>query len=287
MINLSLASRSGALRAEGGGGAPWGLGAFDAMKEGAMVAVMERRPSGEAEPLPLAWLLGNAGRALPKLRDALMGDRVALRVARSGEGAMEASLAIEVRDTEAAAVEGDRMLAAALSPTPEEARANPLGTMRPDFGGIEPRAVRTVDVASVLGPLAIARVGGLEPVLAWNYRRRHDGRAAAGAAGPGGAQSGPHSGWWTIGIGPSSVRRMSGQLVDGPAGGDEIRVPWLSVGVVRPARLLAQWSERGLPLPAAVARWRAVEEADWRVLGRPEGFVLGAGRITLAPADPK
>jgi len=259
---------------------PWSITSLDEIAKDAFAMVVDWDALPQA--LRPADILGDSGvvRELVGLgkagpqndpHGASPKGRSLVALLPSQDGVLDVVVALQSADVHALAPIGDRRIADALAgfgvvdQTRQQARQ--------DFGGAFPEAVRSIDQAGALGPLAVLGFDrGL--TLAWTYR--------AGGIPDGGDAAG----WWTIGLGAPSVHRVSAVLArpDNPAD----RIPWLSRGILRPSALLASFVERQLPLPESVARvFSRIERVEWKAVLAPDGLIVGDGQIDLVPAPHK
>jgi len=151
------------------------------------------------------------------------------------------------------------------------------------FEQMPPTAVRSVDVSQLIGSM---RPLGWEagPHVTWGSRvERHA------------CNAGQHHGWWTVGIGPAAVQELGRSLVadDGARrddaagnarglGGADSSLPWLSLGMIRPAALIERLESSGVAMPPLVLPLRDVREVSWQALEAGRGIVQGFGRIVVA-----
>ncbi len=259
---------------------PWSITSLDEIAADAYAMVVDwdvlpqaLRPAdilGDSGVLRELLGLGNTGphKGAP---NASTAGRSLVALLPSNSGVLDVVVALQCPDVHAFAPIGDQRIADALAGfgAADETRQQ----ARQDFGGAFPEAVRSIDLAGALGPLAVL---GFDrgPTLAWTYR-------AGGIP-----EGGDAAGWWTIGLGAPSVHRVSTVLArpDNPAD----RIPWLSRGLLRPSALLASFVERQLPLPESVARiFSRVERVEWKAVLAPDGLIVGDGQIDLVPAPHK
>jgi hypothetical protein len=272
-MKVDYVAGSPALSKQAEGVKEWSLRKFNAIAEGSLATVVEwdagppELRAGEAlagrvlPPLP-AWL------DLAELRRLCRG-RVAVRVSAGVDGPLDAAIALQTSDVAALAVRGDASmgeLIARLDPTPKGERLAPM-----NLGGAVPQTLRTVDLAGLVQPFtALGWTRG--PDLAWTYRSG------------GLPEGGDASGWWTVGLGAGAVQTLADR-VSAPEPEEE-RVAWLSVGMVRPAALLAVLEARNVRIPKEVGPLRWIAEVRWRTIRLPQGLVQGHGGIELVKPEP-
>jgi len=259
---------------------PWSISALDDISKDAFALVVdwdvlppELRPADILGDNGVVRELLGLGKAVP-LDDppgASPNGRSLVALLPSQEGVLDIVVALQSADVHALAPIGDQRIADFLAGFGVQNASRQHA--RQDFGGAFPEAVRSIDLAGALGPLAVL---GFDrgPTLAWTYR-------AGGIP-----EGGDASGWWTIGLGTPSVHRVSTVLArpDNPAD----RIPWLSRGIIRPAALLASFQARSLPLPASAASvFSRIEHVEWKAVLAPDGLIVGDGQIDLVPAPQK
>ena len=252
---------------------PWSQDVFGALAPGALAVVMDLNEAPGDRDKGGGGLLD--GSMLPfqvpkEMRD-LLGPRFAL-VIRPADGLaggpVEVAVSLETLDTTEMAAAGDAMIGGVLRQvaSTEDARRRV-----PDFSGMPPTGIRTVDLGKVVGPMdGLGWERG--PRLSWRSRVAAD------------CNPGQHRGWWTVGLG-GLAEELSVRLEQGQD--DAMTLPWVSLGVVRPAELVARLEGAGFPVPPAAGPLRGLEEVSWQASRVGSGMVMGLGRIrAIAPAGP-
>lgn len=259
---------------------PWSISSLDEIAKDAFALVVDwdalpqmLRPADILSDSGIVRELFGLGRMGPHndRQHASPSGRSLVALLPSQSGVLDIVVALQSADVHALAPVGDQRIADLLAGFGVKDQTRQQA--RQDFGGAFPEAVRSIDLAGALGPLAVL---GFDhgPTLAWTYR-------AGGIP-----EGGDASGWWTIGLGAPSVHRVSDVLArpDNPAD----RIPWFSRGLLRPSALLASFEARRLPLPDAAARvFSRVERVEWKAVLAPDGLIVGDGQIDLVPAPQK
>lgn len=292
--------------------AAWSRRAFDELSRDAFFAMMELDVPIRSEWKPWRAIADQ----LPKLPPEIAGggnDRGLAGARRfsaifPGEGFVVSPLfALETTDTTRLAAAGDRFIGEMLEwlrarveprqpgadPPAQAQRDNELAPAGPrpmmDFEGEFPDALRTVDMTPRLGALAsilapAAASGAVDgAVLAWTYRR-------------GGAVAPDHdAGWWTVGCGEKLVEHAAQILArcgnSAREGADiplaERPLPWVSLGVVRPAALVSMIQKRGVSVPAdanpLLRAAKTIPILRWEAMRGPKDSVIGFATVEIAP----
>lgn len=259
---------------------PWSRATFERLAETAYVAVLDMSEfSWQGEPTQGAGGIGAfAGLGLPlelaPELSALLSDRFALVIRPGQNGPIELAMALETVDTSEMARAGDRLLSRYLRglATDDSACARLEG-----FEQMPPTAVRSVDVSQLVGSM---RPFGWDagPHVTWGSRVAHHA-----------CNAGQHHGWWTVGLGADAVQDLGRSMIDDddddlqPAHGASL--PWLSLGMIRPAALIERLESAGVMLPPMVRPLRDVHEVSWQALEAGRGIVQGFGRIVVSGDD--
>lgn len=220
----------------------WKRSTWAALAEGALAAFIEWAPARRGEGSIVADLLRETG--LLELGDeagALLGQRVALAAYPAEGGGVHLAAGIESVDVGALAEAGDAAMSEMLAW---------LGVGEVDLGGLDWRAARVVN-AEGSGPLRALTPQERAALWAvWSFSGGTDAMEAPEGAG-----------WWIVGTSRDAHERATAALTD-DSRVDEAR-PWHSLGMVRPAAILAALREGGLSLPpeAGAAAW--VEDLGW------------------------
>ncbi len=252
---------------------PWSDAPFDAMRDGAIAAVLEGGglPWNVDASNPLSvvmdWL-----RLPTEVTDATNGRQAfVLRPGARGEG-VTCALAFEADRSDGFVRAADDYLRDQLRTLEAQfGEPMPSGLPAPTAipAGFLPEAIRIERIRGALGSLPTLR----QPAVCWAYPPIDDGRC-----------------WWTIAIvtrapaGASpdlSVRSVCEQLVSQH---DEARIErWLSIGAVRPDA----FASLGLPLlpPTWSDAMRRMSNVDWALRLTEFHDVEGEIRVRLHAAD--
>lgn len=284
-LNVEMFARTPSLAAAAAKVEPWSRDAFDDLQHDVYFAAMEWNLGAEDQ-----WTaLGALRTDLPIFRrpferPELLGLRTALVLRPSTDALASIVIGVETTDSAELAPIGDRMIAGALgSFWPAQAGA-PDGGAAPadaalDIQGAFPRAMREVDLSVRLGAL-LPMVFDRGPTLTWSY-------APGGSAREGG-------GWWTMGLDRRATEHVTERLTMERRRGER-PAPWITIGVARPALLLAEIERRKFPTPPQAARLlgalREVEHVRWELLRVNDGSARGRVSVRIieraaAPGGP-
>ena len=261
---LEMMVQSPTLTPEDGPFRAWSHHQFDRLKDGAILAVLDRT---NEEVLTLLIGDGNERAGLlpwdlPPQVAALGAQRLAMAVYPGGPVApIELALALETDDVEAMSAVLEPVLPALVG------RADASGR---DASALPLRAMRTSPATG--GPWSF--LGWKRaPSVAWNYR-------VDAACNPG-----QQTGWWTIGLGPSSVERLSDAVscTNEPREDESrvLRLPLLTVGVIRPTAFSREF-RLGERAPEAAAVLEQIESLTWRGVRMRSDLALIQGELRLS-----
>ncbi len=249
---------------------PWNRRTFEQLSNDAYVVVLDMSEFSWEEGQRGGGVAALAGLGLPPGLapeiSALVSDRFAL-VVRPGEtGPIEVAVGLETVDTAEMARAGDRLLCRYLRGLAPDDRE--CGRLE-GFEQMPPTAVRSVDMSRLVGSL---EPFGWEagPHVTWRSRVEHEQ-----------CNAGQHHGWWTVGVGPAAVESLGRNLVceEGKAG---LSLPWLSLGMLKPAALIERLESSGVPLPPLMDPLRGIREVRWQASEAGRGIVQGSGRIAVS-----
>jgi hypothetical protein len=247
-------------------GPAWSRATFDRMSRGALAAAIDI-----AGPLdvagPAADLILPLG--LPEDMTSVMGSRVAVLIRPGIHGPVEAAVSVETTDTTAMARAGDRWIDRVLAGLP----VGPGGTqLRADqFVSMPPTASRALDISRQVP--AVRESGWTSgPMVAWNSRIVVEN-----------CNPGQHQGWWTAGLGAGTVGLLSAAVSSPEA--DAVALPWVAMGMVRPAALVAAAGSTGWAVPEALAPLRGIEEVRWEAMRTRSTELVGNLRVTVGGAS--
>jgi hypothetical protein len=198
-----------------------------------------------------------------------VGARRVYTIAPRDGGGLKGAIALETDDVSALAPPGDRLIAQMLKGMwgYEEGAAVDVATL--DFEGKFPDAVREVDFSK-------SHAGkSLEPWL-------KDARLAWGYP----SAEGERSGWWVIGLGSPLVESMATTLKDETRAAGA-KLPWVSLGIVRPAALVGEARAAGWPIPPemthALEVAEGVESLEWALMRSDGGSIRGQASLRFGP----
>lgn len=227
----------------------------------------DEAPQRSAMSPPIETIIvDNLLRDDPAARGLLNGAR-ALWISADDAGAPLLAVALGVKNLAKSAIAGDAVMAhvAARRSAPATQSVDP---MQLDFGGLFPASIRTVPIRTP----AVLGAPPMDAALAWGYvpaearsrpMRRVDNNGQGEAQSPGG--------WWVIGIGEESVRRLADRLAsaDEPEPAPTERSPArLAWGVAKPEALMRlgrMASKEPGPL-TALAPFAEIHRVAWRSL---------------------
>lgn len=250
---------------------PWNRHTFEQLSKDAYVVVLDMSEfSWQGEQGAGIGALAGLGlpfRLAPELK-ALLSDRFAL-VVRPGEvGPVEVAIGLETVDASEMAQAGDRLLCRYLRAvaTDDEKVCKLEG-----FEEMPPTAVRSVDLSQLVGSMAPFgwKTG---PHVTWGSRVEDVP-----------CNAGQHHGWWTVGLGPAAVETLGQSLVAEESKAELSPIPWLSLGMIRPAPLMRSLEASGVVLPVFVDPLRDVQEVSWQASEAGRGIVQGHGRVVVSP----
>lgn len=269
---------------------PWPITTFQAISSDATLAVVEHGSFGLGLSDRVLRALAERSQNNPpnaKAIDPNQGLNQVLSVSNArrafalyppvqGSNSPEVFVAIEVSDVVDAARIGDKPLIERFVP-------------QSDHHDIEPAAIRSVDLAPLLGPFTTVAYGNTSPEVRWTYRRAPRAEAMKPLQSPG---------WWSLGIGADNNRFFDATSILTGEREDVQALPWLALGSAQPAKLLADDGESAtIPLIALTeGRTKAILNAlastsamNWRLLRSTNGLLIGgiALRFETPPDAPQ
>lgn len=292
------------LRSPGAGEAardvkPTSREAFDAMSDGALLAIAEDMGSGVGGGPPWSlfaaasgWMPAIMQRDQQNDAQRAFGPRAMMVFGPApGGGPTTLTAALEAADVGAASRAGDAMVTRfmAMLWTAFQVDGGAFDPATTDLGGAFPESIRTVDLTvaarQLLAPFGRASESPVS--IAWGGRCDAAAPAKLARAPASDAQFdevGSHPGWWLVGADEAGVRRLGDAVAAVPVKGP--MQPWLSLGLARPAELAAKARAMPVPLPAQAVRALAVmeliDEARWELLRAPDGSIAGSGTLRFA-----
>ncbi len=239
---------------------PWRTERFEALDDDNALFVMLDRTNNEV----LEMLLGNPEKGEPGLLPwrlpievtALATHRAACIVSAGKNGTLEAALALESDDVRALADSIDKALPKLINPNSRRLNGIPVSAMR---------TAKVNTISPLLGKDGTSN-------LAWTFRVCSD------------CNDTQETGWWSVGLGPSTVSRLGRALtIDEDAFDQEPEMPWIGIGLVRPGRLLDTISTAGLRIGAEGVLVSRIEELRWHEIRTGSDSSIAA--ITLSFRD--
>lgn len=240
----------------------WSRTAFARLSEGALAAAVDI--SGPMDVAgPAADLIMPLG--LPDDMKAVMGSRVAMLVRPGLHGPLEAAVSVETSDTTAMARAGDQWIDRLLSSLPVERGGSQLHAAQ--FVAMPSTASRALDLSRQM-PALRDRGWGAGPVLTWKSRIVVEN-----------CNPGQHQGWWTVGLGSGAVGALSAMTANPPT--DPVALPWVAMGVVRPAALMEALSSAGWEVPEALRPASRLREVRWEAMRAGPVALMGNLRLEV------
>ncbi|MEO1129954.1 MAG: hypothetical protein AAFX05_09665, partial [Planctomycetota bacterium] len=253
----SLAERANKVR-------PWSMATFDDLAKDAFAVVLDINDPAQWDEVDRGQ--GALRLPLPPRFKALMSDRLALVVRPGKSGPVEFAVAFETIDTEGIAEAGDQMLARVVQRVIGDKQ---LTQRVSDFDVMPATAIRSVDVSQSIGSMeSFGWKAG--PHVSWQTRRGEM------------CNPGQNAGWWTVGVGPDTVELLGKRLAADDRSDRRPSMPWISLGVIRPAAALEALEQSGIPVDPIFDPLRGIDELSWRAVEISSGTILGSGRFELA-----
>ena len=237
---------------------PWPTQWFNELDHDASVVILDRTNNEVLEMLlgdPEQGTPGLLPWDLPDEVSVLATHRAAFVVRNGKKGDLEAAIALESDDI------------GALADAVDSAMPALIGCNQQTFSGLPVAAVRTCTVPSLTPLLG----DGQHAQLAWNFR--------VGDV----CNDHQNTGWWSVGLGASTVTRLGRTLASEPGPGDEQEWPWISMGVIRPARLLEAAAGVGLRLGAEGELLSRVSELRWNEVRTGSNSSIAVFALELGP----
>jgi len=265
-------------------------GGFIARREGAklvanVVAAPRRDEAADCEPM--VWdagparrageeaLLWSVERSLPaafgsagvstllsglpvmRLRERaadLLGDYLGVWVTAAPQGLPEFAAALEVQDLNRAPAQADGLMAELLAG---------VGLEGLDFAGVEPLAVRRVDLGAseVIRESKLWEVG---PEARWSFLE--------------GGERAPARAWWLLGLGEGAYELAARALEPQRPGGAEDMGAWVALGGVKPGAAIEALKGAGLKPSGPILAASKVREVRWG-LELERGAAAERGRL--------
>lgn len=251
---------------------PWRLNLFDRVSEGAMFAVAEVNELNASASELLGEAIGPD--LVTKLRMPAAGTlsgRSMMVGFPSDDGPLDVVGVFETTGIQRASAEMDHSVSRSLHALfPDHAFE--------DFGGLFPKAVRSVDLRPAIESRAKLVLDALwperGPTIGWTVRP---------SAEPG---AGEGRGWVIIGLGMQRVENLAVAL--GEADEDarqQAALPWVSVFEVHPRRLIDELVGEGVALPPIVTALGAVERIRAQTLVARSDLLRGGGVIEFVISE--
>lgn len=265
---------------------PWSPAVFHRLARGALVAMIER----PAAPKGRESALGSFLTQLPELalgveHAPLIGERLALVALDTARGPSVA-MALEVRSASLAAGPIDRMFAGALTLA---------GAPNVVCDGSKPDDARSVrlDDAAALPAWVRGALSGRQ--VKWRYPLAARAHPAATST-PATVDSIPDdAGWCVAGVGEDAFERAVSTLTGACAdrstdeGDDtdeaEPTAAWVSMGVARPAALVASLERASVALPPELRAFASISRARWAIRMDADNSMTGHATVRFSAAE--
>jgi len=258
--------------------APWPGAVFKRIAPGSALAIVEHEsPAWRRFASGGAFFDASAEIIAPFTGHEFIGKKSVLVVDR-GEDSARVTVAVETTDAEKLAPHADLFMSGFLDRLGYAGAQG--GPGRIDFGGVHPRAIRTVGPNAEQG--AADRVFGGRPDFAWCIR--HGAPLEEGRA------------WWITGTDPRGVRSFAERLAEGADedGARAERESWVLRARAEPAELVRMFRPVMAILKSSqpdaarmIESLSRVREAELRVLQSGETEFAGLGALRFGPEDGK
>ena len=238
---------------------PWATQRFEELGEDALLVMLDRTNNDVLETL-----LGDSANGVPGLLPfplpvevrALATHRAAAIVRKGAGDTLEGALALETDDV--------RALADAI----DTAMPGLLGSDA-SYAGLPISAMRST---RILAPTPLLGKGG-EARFAWNFRVHAE------------CNDDQETGWWSVGLGASTVSQLGRSLVTEVDASNAPDLPWLGMGLVRPAELVSLATNAGLRLGEEGALLSRVELLKWHEIRTGSDSSIAAMTLRLTDDD--
>lgn len=247
----------------------WDSGPARRAGEEALLWSVERSLPAAFGSSGLSTLL--SGLPVMRLRERaadLLGDYLGVWVTAAPKGLPEFAAALEVQDLTRAPAQADGLMAELLAG---------VGLEGLDFGGVEPLAVRCVD----LGASEVIRESKLwdtGPEARWGFLE--------------GGERAPARAWWVMGVGEGAFDLATRALSPERPGGEEDVGAWVALGGAKPGAAIEALRGAGLKPAGPILAATKVREVRWAIELKPgaearDARLRGALEAELAAPEPK